>query len=227
MTLFGIKKFMKLRGSQNQSIHAKTLTEVIVVVFILGCLLAILILELSSAKRPRHRFNCINCLKEVGLAYNIWSGDNNGQFPFQVSVTNGGAMESVATGDVVTLYQCMSNELSTPQILVCPNDTTHQVATNFLVNFTAKNLSYFAGMDATLPHTQSVLSGDANLVINGQPVPPGVLNLARQRATWSQDRHQTSGNLGMADGSCAMLAVHSGQTLVPDVIICTNRWVIP
>ena len=227
MTLFGIKKFMKLRGSQNQSIQAKTLTEVIVVVFILGCLLAILILELSSAKRPRHRFNCINCLKEVGLAYNIWSGDNNGQFPFHVSVTNGGAMESVATGNVVAVFQCMSNELSTPIILACPDDHAHSAATNFLVNFTAKNLSYFAGMDATLTQPQSVLSGDANLVINDQPVPPGILNLAGQRVTWSKDRHRTGGNVGMADGSVRMPAVQPGQTLVPDVIVCTNRWVIP
>ena len=203
-----------------------TLTEVVVMIAVVAFLIMMLTPFPHRASRTG-RIQCVKNLREVGLAYKIWSVDNNDKLPFQVSVTNGGAMESVVSGNVVILYQCMSNELSTPKILACPDDHAHPAATNFLVNFTAKNLSYFAGMDATLAQTQSVLSGDANLVMNGQPVPSGVLNLSGQRATWSKDRHKSGGNLGMADGSVRMPAVLPGQNLVPDVIVCTNCWVIP
>ena len=216
---------MKLKRNTHRT-RAMTLTEVVVVIALVMFLIMMLAPFPHRARRTG-RIQCVYNLREIGLSYKIWSGDNNDKLPFQVSVINGGAMESVATGNVVILYQCMSNELSTPKILACPDDHAHPAATNFLGNFTAKNLSYFAGMDATLAQTQRVLAGDANLVINGQPVPSGVLNLAGQHATWSKDRHQTGGNLVLADGSCAMPTVRPGQTLVPDVIVCTNRWVIP
>jgi hypothetical protein len=77
----------------------------------------------------------------------------------------------------------MSNELSTPKILVCPSDSGRNAATNFTSQFrtatgtpnttAASFVSYFVGGDAidTLP--QTILTGDGNIgVLNGgvQPV---------------------------------------------------------
>ena len=65
----------------------------------------------------------------------------------QVSVTGGGTMELVAGGAVYPHFQVLSNELSTPRVLLCPNDDKQAWATNFL-DLADTNLSYFLNVDA-------------------------------------------------------------------------------
>jgi hypothetical protein len=97
----------------------------------------------------------------------------------------------------------MSNELSAPYILVCPEDSQHQGATNW--NISRRNISYFIGLDAAETDPQAVLSGDDNLVQNGRAVPSGKLNLWSNSVSWTRDRHHSLfsgfGNLLVADGS--------------------------
>jgi hypothetical protein len=45
----------------------------------------------------RQKIRCVNDLKQVGIAFRLWEGDNNDKYPMAVSVTNGGAMELIAT----------------------------------------------------------------------------------------------------------------------------------
>jgi len=203
-----------------------TLTEVILAVFVVLLLAAILLPALAPMQRRSSRIGCVNNLKEVGLAYKIWSNDNNDRYPAQTSVITGGAMELAATGNVVAVYQCMSNELSTPKILYCYNDTSHRPATNFLVGFTAKNISYFAGLDASPDQPQTVLTGDANLELNDQPVGPGVLSLGTNIFTWTKDRHQFGGNVALSDGSAASIR-QIGISPATGALIETNRLAIP
>ena len=217
---------MKLQGSHNQSIRAMTVTEVIVAVFVVLLLAAILLPVLAYLKPKSSRIGCMQNLQEVGLDYKIWSGDNNDKYPAQVSATNGGAMEWMATGNVVALYQCMSNELSTPRILVCPNDAGHHPATNFLVGFTAKSISYFAGLDANDHDPQNALAGDSNLAVKNQPVPSGVVNLGTNIFTWTKDRHQFGGNVALSDGSAASIR-QIGFYPATGAAIETNRLAIP
>jgi hypothetical protein len=64
---------------------------------------------------------CVNNLKQLGLAVRVWSVDHGDVSPANVVL--------------------MSNELSTPTVLVCPADTAHQAAPNWS-SFTAANISY-------------------------------------------------------------------------------------
>jgi len=217
---------MKLRGKRPQ-LRAMTLTEVLVVLFVVVLLGAAFLPLLAPPRIQASRIGCVNCLKEIGLAYKIWSGDNQDKYPNELSMTNGGVMELVATGNVVAVFQCMSNELSTPKILACPSDASHHWATNFSVNFMAKNLSYVAGLDTDPSQPQGILSGDDNLLINGQPVRPGVLNLGTNTATWSPDRHKNAGNVGLSDGSVQGYLRQLGFGSAPDTVFCTNRLAIP
>ncbi len=73
----GMGRRMKLQGSHNQSIRAMTLTEVIVAVFVVLLLAVVLLPVVAYLKPKNNRINCVNNLKEVGLAYKIWEGDNN------------------------------------------------------------------------------------------------------------------------------------------------------
>jgi len=134
---------------------------------------------LSHGEGHAWPINCVNNLKGVGLAFRVWEGDNGDKCPMFVSVTNGGAMELVATGNVALCFQVMSNELSTPKILHCPDDRVN-VASNLFVGLTSSDISYFLGADVTnQTNPQMILSGDDNFEIDGIPVKSGLLEISR------------------------------------------------
>ncbi|MGA2657008.1 MAG: DUF4190 domain-containing protein [Verrucomicrobiota bacterium] len=102
--------------------------------FVLGyvslalCLLvlpAMLLPALARAKGRAQSIICANNLKQVGVAFKIWALDHNDQFPFNVGTNSGGTLELCAPGpdgydrNAALHFMVMSNELSTPLILVC------------------------------------------------------------------------------------------------------------
>lgn len=112
-----------------------------------------------------------NNLKQIGLAFRIWEGDNGDQYPFNVSQAKGGVKELCKTDsngfekNPAAVFMVMSNELSTPRILVCPNDPQKQAATDFS-SLTADNISYQlrSGPDINDSHPDEILAVDP---ING------------------------------------------------------------
>jgi predicted Zn finger-like uncharacterized protein len=112
-----------------------------------------------------------NNLKQIGLAFRIWEGDNGDQLPFNVSQSKGGVKELCKTGsdgfekNPAAVFMVMSNELSTPRILVCPNDPQKQAAADFS-SLTADNISYQlrTGPNINDSHPEEILAIDP---ING------------------------------------------------------------
>jgi len=207
-----------------------TMFEVGVVIAVLMIVAALLLPAISRPSRTRG-MNCISNLKEDGLAFRLWEGDNNDKYPMAVSVTNGGAMELVATGNVAACFQVMSNELSTPIILLCPEDTHRTYATNFSTGFSGANISYFLNPDATESYPQMIMLGDDNLLVDGKPVQPGILSLRpHQTVAWTKDRHHGVGNVGLADGSAAQVTSNGFNQVLrsePSTGVTTDRWLIP
>jgi hypothetical protein len=162
--------------SSNQKNRALTIWEVLVVIAVIA-ILAFIILPPGSHPRPP-RIQCVSNLKQINLAFRIWEGDNANKYPMAISVTNGGAMESIATGDVVTCFLVMSNELSTPKLLICPSDAAHTYATNFGDSFNRSNISYFVGVDADEAHPERIMSGDDNFAVDGVPLKSGLSEVA-------------------------------------------------
>jgi hypothetical protein len=84
-----------------------------------------------------HKVNCVNNLKQIGLAVRTWAIDNGGPYSFNVSTNAGGTLEFCARGrdgfdsNAAIHFQVMSNELSTPRLLVCPRDRSRHVAVDF------------------------------------------------------------------------------------------------
>ena len=118
----------------------------------------------------------------------------------QVSVTNGGTRELVASGVVYPHFQVMSNEMSTPKILVCPEDKKRCYATNFAIDLTDAKISYFINMDATNSRGLSLLSGDRNLT-NRPARGKRLIPVTRAAAFgWTREMHSGKGYLGFDDG---------------------------
>ncbi|HTR40208.1 MAG TPA: hypothetical protein VMH87_01155 [Pseudomonadales bacterium] len=232
---------MKLRF-QNRRDRGLTLPEVLLVIVTLIILVAIFLPVLVTPERRPPRINCVSNLKQIDLAFRIWEGDSNNRYPMTVSVTNGGAMETTATGDLVNCFIVMSNELSTPKILVCPADWKKSPATNFGSGFNASHISYFIGVDADESYPQRIMSGDANLSVNGSLMKSGLVEYPTNAPiAWGPGRHGDVpvhhfwtpkprgfvGNIGYADGSVAELSSTGLQDSFFASDMATNRLAIP
>jgi competence protein ComGC len=206
-------------------------TELLVVICVIAVLLVVLALllpALATAKRNPRGPWCVGYLKEISLGATMWANDNNDKFPMQVSVTNGGAMELAVAGDVAGIFRVMSNELSPPKILVCPQDTSRHYATNFTTDFNNQKISYFVGLDAEKKYPQMILSGDDNLAVNGVRVRPGILNLWTNASVgWTKERHGVAGNIALVDGSAQQTTASTLQSALANTGVATNRLVIP
>ncbi len=212
----------------NRKTAALTLVEAVVIIFILSVLAAMLLPALAAAKRKTSRIGCVNNLKQIGLAFRIWSGDNGDKYPMEVSATNGGTMEQAAAGDATATFQVMSNELSTPKILVCPQDANCSYATNFYGGFTAKNISYFVGLTAYTNSSQAFLSGDDHFQFSSVPVKSGLLEISSAtQLKWTAERHKFAGNIGLADGSVQSVSSSGLAKLIQQTGFATNRLAIP
>lgn len=104
--------------------------------------------EHSRHDWPRaQRISCVNNLKQIGVAARTWALDNLDRYPCNVPTNAGGVMEVCEIGadgfdsNPAPAFQVMSNELSTPKILVCPHDKSRIAATNF-PSLTSNNITY-------------------------------------------------------------------------------------
>lgn len=200
---------------------------------------------LAKPKRRASHINCASNLKQIGISFWIRSGDNNGKFPMQVSVTNGGTMELIADGKNTWLnFLVMSNELSTPKVLVCPADARTRSLPP-VYDFSPQlegHVSYFVGMDATTNRPQLFLSGDDNFAIDGVPAKSGLLEFSTNAPiAWNSERHvysykshfwtptryEFTGNIGLVDGSVASTTSASLQEFLVQTDVATNRLAIP
>jgi len=211
---------------------AFTLIELLVVIAIIAILAALLLPALAAAKRKAQRINCVSNIKQVGIAFRLWEGDNGDRYPMAVSTAQNGAKENIystanttasAGYGLTNVFCVMSNELSTPKILYCPSDNNRTATTNFTaLNSDSLNMSYFVCGDAIETYPQMILDGDRNIgTATAQNIPASITNVLGMQCpaptflwwAWSAvDLHLRVGNIGMADGSAQQVTVAGLQT---------------
>jgi prepilin-type N-terminal cleavage/methylation domain-containing protein len=201
-------------------VGAFTLIELLVVIAIIAILAGMLLPALAKAKAKAQKIKCTSNLKNVGLAFRIFATDNGDLYPMGVSTNAGGSQEYVGVALQAAIFRhlgAMSNELSTPKIVLCPSDSGRVEANSWSelaktpqVPFkNNKNISYFVGFDADETRPQMLLSGDRNITNATPAVKFGtsvVASLGTNHTTtigagYDNNVHQNQGNAVLSDGS--------------------------
>jgi prepilin-type N-terminal cleavage/methylation domain-containing protein len=211
---------MRARSSHKVRPVAFTLIELLVVIAIIAILAGLLMPALARAKSKAVRIHCVSQLRQVGLAMRSFANDHRDLFPSQVEVNDGGARTRPTAWEH---FAVLSNELSTPRILVCSSDKERKPALDFTgqpegFTYTTnrnRTLSYFVGTHAYSQQSQTLLAGDRNIT-NGLPqlescgpasLSSGAMSLDPSRSSaikWTPPLHRNIGNICLADGSIFM-----------------------
>ncbi len=185
---------------------AFSLVELLCVLAIIAILAALILPALDQGKSRVKRIECENNLHQQGIAFQMFMHDHNDKFPMAVPIDAGGSQEFVQNGYAMggefyfsyRHFQVLSNELSSPAILICPADT-RLPATNFAA-LQNSNLSYFVGVQADPARPDSILAGDRNITANSYSNPSLLHGDADNRLSWTWELHRYKGNVLFADG---------------------------
>ena len=227
-------------NNPRKSFRAFTLVELLVVCAVLALCAASLLPGLARTKAPVQRISCANNLKGVAKAFQIWAQDHGDTFPTRAPVIGGGYAEYIGQRTLSSVqatargvsgaFLCLSNELSTPNALICPAENENRrPATTFggtipvgsrgLVPLTNDlNVSYFIGVDAVETNPRGFLAGDHNLGADGNITPArgfvtapssyfptfavslGTNFVTNAGVSWLDTMHANQGNVALTDG---------------------------
>jgi prepilin-type N-terminal cleavage/methylation domain-containing protein len=222
---------------------AFTLTELLVVLAVVGILALLPLSALALSKSASVRLNCVSNLKQVGLAFRLWADKHGDRYPMRVTSNDGGAFgytsstfaaQANPSANTWRVFQCMSNELSTPKVLYCPAEyelaslqATIWSGFSGVIYSGNGNLSYFVGVDASPFNPRTLLSGDHNMgpatagnddlspvttAIWGNGAGSAMSTTAgtttnNPSAAWADNGHQKQGNVVLSDGSVQQLTI--------------------
>jgi hypothetical protein len=199
----------------------------------------LLLPALARAKAKGQQTACTSNLKQVGLAFRMWSDDNGDKYPWRVPLSLGGSQTLPVTW---RHYMIISKEVVTPKVYRCPSDADDKlVAIDFssaslgFSNLQNRALSYFIGTEALPDRPMMHVAGDRNVYGPFGPMGPqgycGPAEIAvvdyvyPLNAFWTNTIHKKGGNMALNDGSVqsfsdSTLRTHLANTGDPNLSNC-------
>ena len=235
-------------------VDAFTRVELLVVLATVG-FVSLLGLSVNADTRERsERMVCMNNLRQIGRALHTWAAEHGGENAWWVRPSEGGYRQAAAAAvpglhvpGVGTFPAAIMNntwfhflwvheELPSPNVLLCPNDTSKRRASGFssapggLAHLSMQNnaVSYLIGADAMREYPWAILSADRNLVsdLGGPTCSTGITTVryirapyAGGRTAWTNTLHQTSGQVLMNDGQVNSMSTRE----LNEAIAATDR----
>ena len=122
--------------------RAFTLIELLVVIAIIAILAGMLLPALSKAKEKGKATSCINSLRQMAIAQQLYMGDNDSQFTFTFQVRGNNAFRK-AWFNFLQPYQQTTNLLLCPSrtkkfrevLALYPSDQREKAVSNYAMNF--------------------------------------------------------------------------------------------
>ena len=191
-----------------------TLVELLIVVVII-VIFGLFLLPHSPQRNRTAVLGCLTNQRQLGLGFILWSMDNNGKFPWQLSTATNGTMKSITNGEAATQFCALSGYIPSYHAYLCPSETSRQPAASD-DTLSDSNLSYFVNIDSSPTNPAIVLTGARHLQAGGEPVKPGLFLFTNGvDLGWTHELHnirtfQTLGILGFADGHSQVV---TGQNL--------------
>jgi len=187
------------------------LLELLTVIAIIVMIAALLLPAVAKSKIKAYRVQCLNNLKQMGIAFHGFAHEHGDRFPMQVSTNQGGSMEyNRVEPSVGGLFvhssrhlQILSNDLVTPATLVCRADK-RAVASGFAL-LKAENVSYFTCLNADAKKPASIVAGDWNITDSTSIQKGSVTEGAELQFGWTKQVHEERGNILFADGRVEFL----------------------
>ncbi len=174
-----------------------TLIEVVVVLTVVFLLISMLLPAVGKKKAKSGRQRCVGNQKQIATAFRVFASDNDNRYPLQTSNhpyiyppggsrTATGAVESTAA-QTWQVFQSMWNELQSPKILLCPDDTARIGVRHFGVSERVINFNGLAGAPGDLttnslghPSNQNLAVSYAVQALADESRPLGLLTLDRR-----------------------------------------------
>ena len=193
--------------------NAFTRLELVAVVAGVALLGAVALPLLGSTRSEAEHATCLNNLRQVGRALQMWGADHGNQPPWRTPQSQDGLRPDagLVPGNAWFDYYYMSNELVTPRILVCPADVGARAANNFsdytAIEFRGNGTSYFINIHTASEFPRSALFGDRNVQASTTGTDCSLGNIRSTYAVnatnvrWTNAVHGLQGNLVLMDGS--------------------------
>jgi len=101
--------------------------EVLLVLFAVSILVLLLLPALAKRTSKASRLSCINNIKQISTGFRLTSNDTVGRSPFAKI----GPSNLVGAANLWRLFQYAQNDISSPRILICPQDSKRTAANDF------------------------------------------------------------------------------------------------
>jgi prepilin-type N-terminal cleavage/methylation domain-containing protein len=216
----------------NRNVSGFTLIELLVVIFVIAVLATILLPALTPVKSGRGA-TCLNNQKQIAIGLIMFKNDHAGKYPWQDSVTNGGSFEFISGGQAFPHFRALSEYVGKQTgVLVCLFDHDRKAATNFSA-LGNENISYFINLDAVTDNSDSILTGDRHLEVNGNTVKSGLVAYSTNSIlSWASGFHLDAhgrpiGGLSFADGHTRFVGADGLNLLFRNQSRAVSRLCIP